>query len=127
MAVLSKITDHDAVNYFKELPFYNKPIEKPEIKGLKDIDQLAELPFFKQMSIIKTSQALSGYAMTYKVEIVERKYLIVQLEASKLSIKDLFGDLLNETRGFKYQITGKILKNTSLMEKLNSLRFISIH
>ena len=127
MAVLSKITDHDAVNYFKELPFYNKLIEKPEIKRLKDIDQLAELPFFKQLSIIKTSQALSGYAMMYKVEIVERKYLIVKLEASKLSIKDLFGDLLNETRGFKYQITGKILKNTSLMEKLNSLRFISIH
>ena len=124
---MSKITDHDAVNYFKELPFYNKLIEKPEIKRLKDIDQLAELPFFKQLSIIKTSQALSGYAMMYKVEIVERKYLIVKLEASKLSIKDLFGDLLNETRGFKYQITGKILKNTSLMEKLNSLRFISIH
>ena len=47
--------------------------------------------------------------MTYKVEIVERKYLIVQLEASKLSIKYLFGDLLNETRGFKYQVTVKVL------------------
>ena len=52
---------------------------------------------------------ISGYAMTYKVEIVERKYLIVQLEASKLSIKYLFGDLLNETRGFKYQVTVKVL------------------
>ena len=32
-----------------------------------------------------------------------------QLEASKLSIKDLLGDLLNETRGLKYQITVKVL------------------
>ena len=109
MAVLSKITDHDAVNYFKELPFYNKLIEKPEIKRLKDIDQLAELPFFKQLSIIKTNQAFRGYAMSYKVEIIERKDPIVQLEASKSSIKDLFSDLLNETKGFKYQITVQIL------------------
>ena len=50
-----------------------------------------------------------GYAMSYKVEIIERKYPIVQLEASKSSIKDLFSDLLNETKGFKYQITVKVL------------------
>ena len=47
--------------------------------------------------------------MSYKVEIVERKDPIVQLEASKSSIKDLFNDLLNETKGFKYQITVKVL------------------
>ena len=47
--------------------------------------------------------------MSYKVEIVHKKILIVQLEASKSSIKDLFIDLLNETRGFKYQITVKVL------------------
>ena len=47
--------------------------------------------------------------MSYKVEIVDKKDLIVQLEASKSSIKDLFNDLLNETRGFKYQITVKVL------------------
>ena len=33
----------------------------------------------------------------------------MQLEASKLSIKDLFSDVLNETKGFKYQITVKVL------------------
>ena len=38
-----------------------------------------------------------------------KKDLIVQLEASKSSIKDLFNDLLNETKGFKYQITVKVL------------------
>ena len=36
MAVLSKIKSHsDAVNYFKELLFYNKPTEKPKAKRLK--------------------------------------------------------------------------------------------
>ena len=47
--------------------------------------------------------------MSYKVETVEKKDPIVQLEASKLSIKNLFSDLLNETKGFKYQITVKVL------------------
>ena len=47
--------------------------------------------------------------MSYKVEITERKDPIVQLEASKSSIQDLFSDLLNETEGFKYQITVKDL------------------
>ena len=109
MAVLSKVTHPSAVNYFKELPFYNELIEKPKIKRLKNTDRLAELPFYEQLSIIKTNQAFRGYAMSYKVEIVERKDPIVQLEASKLSIKDLFSNLLNETKGFKYQITVKVL------------------
>ena len=106
------------ITYFKELPFYNSFIEKPKIKRLSDINLLAELPFHNQLSIIKTDQAFSGYAMSYKVEIVERKGPIVQLEASKLSIKDLFSNLLNEMKSFKYQITVKVLlKNISLIEK----------
>ena len=47
--------------------------------------------------------------MSYKVEIIERKDLIVQLEASKSSIKNLFSGILNETKGFKYQINVKVL------------------
>ena len=43
------------------------------------------------------------------VEIIEKKDPIVQLEASKLSIKSLFSDLLNELKGFKYQITVEVL------------------
>ena len=35
--------------------------------------------------------------------------MIVQLEASQSSIKNLFNDLLNERIGFKYQITVKVL------------------
>ena len=97
------------VDYFKELPFYNVSIEKPKIKPLKNVDLLAELPFYDQLNIVKTDHAFSGYAMSYKVEIVDKKDLIVQLEASRSSIKDLFNDLLNKTRGFKYQITVKVL------------------
>ena len=84
MTLLSKIKSHfDAVDYFKELPFYNKPIKKTKVKQLKKIDRLAELPFYEQLSIIKTNQAFSGYAASYKIEIVERKDPIVQLQASK--------------------------------------------
>ena len=42
--------------------------------------------------------------MSYKFEIIEKKDPIVQLEASKLSVKDLFSDLLNEAEGFKYRL-----------------------
>ena len=70
---------------------------------------LTELPFYDQLNIVKTDHAFSGYAMSYEVEIVDKKDLIVQLEASKSSIKDLFNDVLNETKGFKYQITVKVL------------------
>ena len=45
--------------------------------------------------------------MSYKVKILQEKDPIKQLESSKLSIKDLFSDLLNETKSFKYQITLK--------------------
>ena len=41
--------------------------------------------------------------------MIERKDLMVQLEASILGIKHLFNDLLNETKDFKYQITVKVL------------------
>ena len=43
MTELSKIKPHsDAVDYFKELPLYKKPIEKPKVKRLKNTDQLTE-------------------------------------------------------------------------------------
>ena len=88
---------------------------------------LSKIPFYEKLNVIKTDNAFRGYAMSYIVEIIEKKDPIKQLEASKSSIKDLFSDLLNETKGFKYQITLKVmLKNTSQMEKLNLDQFISI-
>ena len=66
--------------------------------------------------------------MSYKVEIIERKYPIVQLEASASSIKDLFSNLLNETKGFKYQITVKVLfKKYKHNEEICSSLFQFIH
>ena len=65
--------------------------------------------------------------MSYKVEIIEKKDPIVQLEPSKSSIKDLFSDPLNETKGFEYQITIIVLlKNTSSVKKFDLLQFILI-
>ena len=73
MAILSKIKSHPNANkYFKELPFYNKLIERL-IKRLKNLDPLVELPFYEQLSITKTDQTFKGYAMSYKVEIIEKK------------------------------------------------------
>ena len=40
--------------------------------------------------------------MSYKVEIIDLKDSLAQLEASKSIIEDLFKDLLNEMKGFKY-------------------------
>ena len=39
----------------------------------------------------------------------KKKNPIKQLEASKSSIKDLFSDLLNESKGFQHQITPKVM------------------
>ena len=59
----------NVVEYFKELPFYNKHIEKPKIKCLKNIDLFSELPFYEELSIMKINHAFKGYAIRYKVEI----------------------------------------------------------
>ena len=86
MPVLKKIESHpDVVNYFKELPFY------------------------EELNVIKTDRAFRGYAMSYKDDIVQKKDPLIQLQASKSSIKDLFNNLLDEIKGFKYQITVKVL------------------
>ena len=101
MTVKEKVISHpNVVDYFKKVPFYNKHIEKPTVKPLKDIDLLSELPFYEELNVIKTNHAFRGYAMSYKVELAEKKDPIKKLEASKSSIKDLFSDLLNETKSF---------------------------
>ena len=59
------------------------------MKRLKNIDSLSELPFHEELNVIKTDNAFRGYAMSYKVEIIEKKDQTKQLEASEWSIKDL--------------------------------------
>ena len=79
-----KIKAHpNVINYFKELPFYNKYVEKPKIKRLKNIDLLSELPFYEELNVIKRDRSFRGYAMSHKVKISEKKDPLIQLEASK--------------------------------------------
>ena len=68
----------------------------------------SNLPFYEELSMIKANDAFRGNARSYS-QISWKKDPVTQLEASKSGIKDLFNDLLNETKGFKYQVTVKIL------------------
>ena len=101
--------EKEAKRLFQTLPFYDVLIEKPEIKKLSTIELLQGLPFYDELSITEVSKAFKRYARNYKVEIVNRKDPLIQLEASIFSIKHLFKDLLNEMKGFKYQTTAAIL------------------
>ena len=67
------------MDYFKELAFYNMHIKKPKIKRLKNNDLLSQTPFYEELDVIKTNHAFRGYAMIYKVELVEKKDPIEQL------------------------------------------------
>ena len=71
------------------------------------------------MNIVKNKTAFSGYAQSYKIEIIDKKDVITQLEGSEMSIKNLFKDLLMEMKGFKYQITLNVL-----LDKVKSNDFI---
>ena len=94
---------------FQKLPFYNTLIEKPWIKRLKNIDLLYKLSFYNQLNIRQVSKAFKRYARSYKIEIIDLKHPLAQSESTKSSIKDLFKDLLDEIKGFKYEITVKVL------------------
>ena len=95
--------------YLLTLLTYNTFIGNPNIKRQKNIDLLHERSFYDKFSILKILQAFKRYARSYKIEIIDSKDPLVQLVTSKSSIKDLFIDLLDEMKGFTYQITVKIL------------------
>ena len=110
MTILSKPKSHENVDeYFRDWQFYNKSIKKPKTKCLKNTNLLAELPFYNDLSTIKTDSPFKNFAKSFKVEIAERKDPIMQFEASKEKIKDLMKDLLYEDKSFRYQITLKVL------------------
>ena len=59
MAVKKKVKSYpDVIDYFKELPFYNKHIKKPKIKRLKNADLLSEIPFYEELHVIKIKEDL---------------------------------------------------------------------
>ena len=93
----------------KSFCFITSTLKRPKIKCLKNNDLLSELPFYEDINVIKTSHAFRSYVISYKVRLIEKKDPIKQLEASKSSIKDFFSVLLNETKGFKCQITLKVM------------------
>ena len=67
--------------------------------------------------------------MSYKVDMIKKKDPIKQLETSKSSVKNVFSDFLNETKGFKYKISLTLkfmLKKINQMEKLNLCQFIPV-
>ena len=99
----------DANKIFKILAFFNTYIEKPEVKKLNNVELLKELPFYDELNIVKNETTFSGYAQSYKIEIVDKSDVVVQLKASKISITELFKDLLIELKGVKYQITLAVL------------------
>ena len=62
---------------------------------------LSELPYYEELNVIKTNHAFRGYALTYKIQLVENKDPMKQVEAIKSSVKYLFSDLLSKTKFFK--------------------------
>ena len=125
----------DANKIFKILPFYGTYIEKRDIKKLNNAELLKEIPFYDELSIIKNKTAFIGYGRSYKIEIVDKRDVIVQLKVSKISIVEMSKDLLIELKRFKYQITLLVLlrkvKNSGEVEYLpvyfNSLTKIVIN
>ena len=99
----------DANKIFKTLPFYDSYIDKPKVKKLNNVQLLRELPFYDELNIIKNKTVFSSYAQSYNIETVDKRDVIVQLKASKISIVELFKDLLIELKGFKYQISLAVL------------------
>ena len=74
--------------------FYLQKISKPHISVCFKL--LKELSFYNRYARSNT-------------EIIDLKDPSVQLTASKPITENLLDDLLNEIKGFKYQITAKVL------------------
>ena len=116
---MKEINTWDNKNLLKILPFHNILIDfmkRPKIKQLSNAELLYELPFYDSLNITEISKAFERYAKSFSIEIIDLKDPLIQLNASKSNIKDLFKDLLCEMKGFKYQITMYILLSK---EKIN--------
>ena len=102
---------------FKELSIYNVPIDKPKIKKRTNVEMLSEIQFYDKLNIVQTVSAFKKNARSYNTEIIKdndgnMNDLLVQLQASKPVIKDLFRDFLIEMKVFKYQTTLSFIKQT---------------
>ena len=98
----------DNKQVLKILPFYNVLIDfvkSDAVRKFNNIELMSKLPFYKDLSVEEISGAFKRYAKSYRVKIVDKKDLMVQLYSSKGCVSKLFGELLSEMKGFKYQIT----------------------
>ena len=98
----------DNKQVLKILPFYNVLIDfvkSDVVIGYCNGKLMSELPFYKDLSVEKVSEAFKRYAKSYRVEIVDKKDPMTQLYSSKRCVVKLFGELLSEMKGLKYQIT----------------------
>ena len=62
-------------------------------------------------------------SMDMKLGLVEKKDPLIQLQVSKSSIKDLFNNILDQTKAFDYQ---KTLKVVSTKYKATEIEFYPV-
>ena len=109
----------DNKQVLKILPFYNVLVDfvkSDAVNRYFNVKFMSELPFYKDLSVKEISEAFKRYAKSYRVETVDKKDPMIQLYSSKGCVSKLFGKLLSEIKGFKYQIT---LFDTLKKSKLN--------
>ena len=85
---------------FQKIPFCNALIENLRIEHLINKGFLHDLPFYHELNIPKISKAFRKYVKNYKIEVIHSKDL--QLYQRQVSTEDLFKDVLDEIKGFKY-------------------------
>ena len=61
------------------------------------------------MKVVRVNNEFSGYTRTYKIEIADRRDVVVQLKSSAICTIELFKDLLIELKSLKYQLTLNVL------------------
>ena len=81
--------------------------------------------FYDELSIEKLLKAFKTYAKNYRIELIHSKDPSVQSKAIKSNIKNLFKDLLDEIKPFKYQITVKVLLR--IHREYGEIEFASVY
>ena len=83
------------------------------------------LPFYDSVGVSRSKYAHKHYAENYNVEVTDKISLSDSLFLAKSSINDLFKDLLQEKRGFKYNlvttITSKRWNNATNTYDINTI------
>ena len=71
------------------------------------------------------SKAFRWHVWGYKVQKVDSKDPLAQWEVSNPSIKNLFKDVLDKTKGFKHQITVKVLLRKD--KQIGDIEFVPVY